>query len=120
MKTIKGDLILKEDTVFNEGIKVEGDIRGYYDLKVCGNLICRNLDCKDIVCWNLDCNNLDCNNLDCNNLDCNNLICRNLDCRDIVLCVSFESKGKVKAKMIIKDRFNIKQKEFDSDGEELT
>ena len=43
-KTIKGDLILKKDTTFKESIKVEGDIQGYFDLKVYG----------DIDAWNID------------------------------------------------------------------
>jgi len=38
MKTIKGDLILKEDTKFEESIKVEGNIIGDFNLKVAGNI----------------------------------------------------------------------------------
>ena len=49
MKNIKGDLILKEDTVFNESIKVEGNIKGYYNLKVVGNINCYDIDCIDII-----------------------------------------------------------------------
>ena len=75
MKIIKGDLILKEDTRFDENIEVEGDI------------ICEggfwNLDCWDLTCNNLTCRNLDCWDLDCRNLDCRNLDCWNLNCRDL-------------------------------------
>ncbi len=38
MKIIKGDLILTKDTTFSESIKVKGDIKGYYNLKVAGNI----------------------------------------------------------------------------------
>ena len=51
------------------------------------------------------------------NIDCLNIYFRNIDCRNIVLCNKFKSTGKVKAKLIIKDRFNIKQKEFSKDGD---
>ena len=50
MKTIKGNLILTKDTTFSESIKVEGDIKGYYNLKVAGNINARNIDARDIVC----------------------------------------------------------------------
>jgi hypothetical protein len=33
-KTIKGDLILTEDTIIKSNLVVKGDIRGYFDLKV--------------------------------------------------------------------------------------
>ena len=69
MKTIKGDLILKKDTTFNEDLKVEGDIKGDFSLIVKGDLKCRilycwNLNCRNLYCWNLDCWNLNCSNLD--------------------------------------------------------
>lgn len=37
-KKIKGDLILTKDTSFDESIEVEGNIKGYYNLKVEGNI----------------------------------------------------------------------------------
>ena len=37
-KTIKGDLILTKDEEFKESIIVECDIKGYYNLKVAGNI----------------------------------------------------------------------------------
>jgi len=133
----KKDLILTEDTTFNESIKVRGNIKGDYNLKVLGNIDCRNIDCGNIDCLNIDCLNIDCWNIDCLNIDCwninclninclninclniycLNIYCRNIDCGNIVLCNKFKSTGKVKAKSIIKDRFNIKQKEFSKDGD---
>ena len=88
----KKDLILTEDTTFNESIKVRGNIKGDYNLKVLGNI-------------------------DCRNIDCGNINGGYIDCRNIILCNKFKSTGKVKAKSIIKDRFNIKQKEFSKDGD---
>ena len=95
MKTIKGDLILKKDTTFNEDLKVEGNIQGYFNLKVCGN----------IDCWNIDCWNIDCRNIDCWNIDC-----RNIDCGNIVFCNKIKCKREIKAKKLIKNRFELKQK----------
>jgi len=87
MKTIKGNLILEKDTIFNEDLTVEGNIIGTdgnrYNLTVKGDLDCRNLDCGNLDCLDLDCLDLDCRNLDCGNLDCGNLKCLNLDCRNL-------------------------------------
>jgi len=93
-KTIKGDLILKKDTTFDEALKVEGNIKGYFDLKVVGNLDCCNLNCRNLDCWNLD--------------------CRNLDCWNVVCCDKIKVKKgcKVKCKFLIKNRFSVEQKEW--------
>jgi len=85
MKTIKGDLILKKDTTFKESIKVEGDIKGYFDLKVIGNIDCWNIDCWDIDCW------------------------------DIIYCEKLTKKcknGVIKAKVFVDKRSELKQKEW--------
>jgi len=87
-ETIKGNLILKEDTTFNEDLKVEGDILGNFNLKVIGNIDCLNINCKDIDCWNINCGNIncwdiDCLNINCGNIDCLNINCGNIDCWDI-------------------------------------
>ena len=71
MKVIKGDLVLKENTIINDDVKVEGNVRcegGSWDLN-CRNLNCRDLDCGNLNCWNLDCWNLNCRDLNCRNLD---------------------------------------------------
>jgi len=80
MKIIKGNLILKEDTTFNEDLIVKGNIiceGGIWDLK------CRYLKCRDLECWDLECHNLECNDLKCRNLECWDLECRNLECSDL-------------------------------------
>ena len=107
MKNIKGDLILKEDTVFNESIKVEGNIKGYYNLKVVGNINCGNIDCRDINCYDIDCMNIDCWNIDCMNINC-----YDIDCIDIILCGEIKSKGKILARKLIKNRSKLKQKNW--------
>jgi len=132
MKTIKGNLILKKDTTFNESIKVEGDIKGDFNLKVKGNINCRDINCWDINCWDINCKNIDCWDINCKNIDCRDIHCRdincwdidcwsinckNIDCWDIIFCNNFKAHGKVKAKAIIKDRFNLLQKEFNKNGD---
>jgi hypothetical protein len=90
MKIIKGDLILTEDTTFNEELKVEGNISGYFDLKVIGNLNCLDLTCR-------------------------NLTCRNLNCRNIVYCEKLTRKSpdtKIKCKMLIENRSKLEVKEW--------
>ena len=66
MKTIKGNLILKKDTVIKTDLKVEGNIvceGGRWNLTVegninCGNINCGNIDCGNINCWNIDCRDI--------------------------------------------------------------
>jgi len=55
MKIIKEDLILTENTTFNEDIKVEGDIKGPFNLKVIGNIDAWDIDARDIEAWNIIC-----------------------------------------------------------------
>ena len=107
MKTIKGDLVLTKDTTFDESIKVEGDIRGYFNLKVIGNIACRN-----IACWDIDCLNIACRNIACRNIDCGNI-----DCRDIIYCETVKAKAgcKIKAKAVIRNRSKLPIKEWKGD-----
>ena len=66
MKTIKGNLIMKEDMIFNGDLKVEGKILGKngdkYNLIVKGDLTCRDLDCLNLTCRDLNCGELKCLN----------------------------------------------------------
>ena len=87
MKTIKGNLILTKDTVFDESIVVEGailDKDGICDLKVRGDIKCLGIYCRNIDCINIDCHNIDCYNIDCHNIVCHNIVCYNIDCHNIV------------------------------------
>jgi hypothetical protein len=87
MKTIKGDLILKKDTIIKGDLKVEGNIIGKdgkrFNLRVNGDLNCRNLTCLDLNCRNLNCWNLTCLDLTCLDLTCWNLTCLDLTCFDL-------------------------------------
>ena len=70
METIKGDLILEEDTTFKESIKVEGNIKGIFNLKVEGDIDAENIDAwdivardivaRDIVAWDIDARDIIC------------------------------------------------------------
>ena len=60
MKTIKGDLILKENTIIDDDLTVKGNIiceGGLWNLK-CSNLKCWDLKCRDLDCWDLKCRDL--------------------------------------------------------------
>ena len=108
-KTIKGNLILEKDTVFDEGIVVEGSILGKdsvrYDLKVIGKIDCFNIDCYNIVCHNIDCNIIDCLNIDCYNIDCHNIDCYDINA-SFILCESMKQKkgSKLIARNVITKR----------------
>ena len=55
MKEIKGDLILTEDTTFKESIKVEGNIKGRFNLKVVGNINAEDINARDIDAGDIIC-----------------------------------------------------------------
>jgi len=103
MKTIKGDLILKENTTFDESIKVEGDIKGYFNLKVMGNINAMNIDARDIDAMNINAmiiNARDINAWDINarDIDAMNINAMNIDARDIdamnIICEKRIKKNK--------------------------
>ena len=86
MKTIKGNLILKKDTVIKTDLKVEGNIvceGGRWNLTVEGNIDCGNINCWNIDCWTINCLNIDCGNINCLNIDCWTINCLNIDCLNI-------------------------------------
>ncbi|MHA1678554.1 MAG: hypothetical protein ACTSW3_07220 [Promethearchaeota archaeon] len=115
MKIIKKDLILKDDTTFNEDLKVEGNIKGYFDLKVkgfidCDNIDCGNINCKNIDCWDIDCGNINCRNINCRNINCRNINCWNINCWNIIFCNKIKCNKEIKARKLIKNRDKLKQK----------
>src|SRR3990167_11305279 len=55
---IKGDLILTKDTTYEESIEVEGDIKGWFNLKVIGNIDAKNIDALNIYAENIDALNI--------------------------------------------------------------
>ena len=80
MKTIKGNLILKKDTTFNESIKVEGDICGEFNLKVIGDIYAKNIDvwnieARDIEAWNIEARDIEAWNINADDIKAWNIIC---------------------------------------------
>ena len=131
MKTIKGNLIMKKDMIFNGDLKVEGNILGkngnIFNLRVNGNLNCRNLNCRNLTCrnldcWNLNCWNLTCFDLNCGNLDCWDLDCVNLDCRNLefyAIAIAYYS-FKCKSWKATRKKFIIKCLDGEIEGKELS
>ena len=103
MEIIKGDLILNEDTTFNENIRVEGNIIGPYNLKVtgniiaedinalninalkinAGNIIARNINAKDIIAEDIDALNINAEDIDARNIDAGNINALDIVAKDI-------------------------------------
>ena len=108
MITIKGDLILTEDTIFNEDLKVEGDIKGYFNLNVIGDINAGNIKARNIDAWNIDARNIDTWNIDAGNINA-----RNINAGNIIFCDKIKVKEgcKVICKVLITDRFSIEKKE---------
>jgi hypothetical protein len=119
--TIKGNLILEKDTVFDEGIVVEGSILGKdgvrYDLKVKGNIDCNDINCNNIECYNIDCIKINCDNIDCGDINCHNIDAYYIDCHNIsayfIICESIKQKegSKLIARHVLTKRNSYKRKE---------
>ena len=141
-KKIKGDLVLTEDTTFDESIEVEGNIKcekGRYNLKVAGDIVAWDIDAGDIVArsivagnivalnivaWNIDAGNIDAGNIDAGNIDAWNIdawkiVAWDIDAWNIIFCdiikLKDKTKGKIKAKVVIRKRYELEQREFESD-----
>ena len=84
-KTIKGNLILKKDTIFNESIIVEGNIKGYYNLKVIGNIDAGNIDAGNIDAGNIKAGNIEAWDIKAWDIDAWNIDARNIDAWDIII-----------------------------------
>ena len=82
MKTIKGDLVLKENYSIDD------------DLTVDGNIICEG------ALWSLNCRDLNCRDLTCANLNCMNL-------NFYAICIAYESL-KCKSWKATRDKHIIK------------
>ena len=100
MKVIKGDLVLEKDTVFDEDIKVEGDI------------VCKN-GRWNINAWNITAGDITAENITAGDINAWNIDARNIRAWDIT-CISRKKKtkdAKTIACNIITDKFNRERKE---------
>jgi hypothetical protein len=82
-KKIKGDLILIEDTTFNEDLVVEGDIKGLFNLKVARNIKAwnieaLNIEARNIKAWNIEARNIEARNIKAWNIEALNIEARNI------------------------------------------
>jgi len=128
MKIIKGDLILTEDTTFTESIKVEGNIKGYYNLKVAGNINAwdinaRNIDAWDINAGDIDARNIDAWDINAGDIDVGNINARdinagNINARDIdamdIICekrIKAEKEYKTICRVFVQNKFSLERKE---------
>jgi hypothetical protein len=134
--TIKGNLILEKDTVFDEGIVVKGSILGKdglrYDLKVKGNIDAwninavnidaRNINARNIDAWDINARNINAGNIDAGNIDAWNISAVNIDARNInatninasfILCESIKQKegSKLIARHVLTKRSSYESKE---------
>jgi len=119
---IKGNLILKADTIYNESIEVEGHIiceSERFSLKVAGNIDAWNINAWNINAWNIDAWNINAGNInawDINawNINAGNIDARNIDAGDIfyyAVCFAYQN---IKCKSIKGNR--EKHKHFCLDG----
>jgi len=86
-KIIKGDLVLKKNTVFDRSLKVMGNIRcegGFWGLTVKGNVcVLGNIDVRDIKCLDIDCHDVNCDNIKADNINVLDINAHNIDALDI-------------------------------------
>jgi hypothetical protein len=92
MKTIKGDLIMKEDMTFDEDLKVEGNILGEggkkFNLNVKGNLYTKNINARDINARDINARDINARDIDARDInakdiDAGDINAKDIDARDI-------------------------------------
>ena len=115
MKIIKHDLILTKDTIFKESIKVEGDIKGYYNLTVWGDIDAWNIAAYDINAENINASHINALDIDAMNINAWNITARDIDAIDII-CESRVKKTKTAktiCRVYVKNRSQLVRKERD-------
>jgi len=83
MKIIKGDLILKKNTVFNESINVEGDIEGDFDLTVRGDINAEHIKACNIKAWDIKADDIYALNIKAWDIDAGDINAKNIKAWDI-------------------------------------
>ena len=134
MKTIKGNLNLKEDTTFKESIEVEGNITGYYNLTVIGNINARDINAWNINAWDINANDINANDITANDITAKNInawdiTAKNINAWDInanditardinvnsLICESRKKKiknAKTIAKIFVTEKSKLERKEW--------
>ena len=103
MKIIKGDLILTEDTTFTESIKVEGNIKGYYNLKVAGNINAWDINARNIDAWDINAGDIDVGNINARDIDAMDIICEKR--------IKAEKEYKTICRVFVQNKFSLERKE---------
>jgi hypothetical protein len=126
------ELVLTEDTVFEESIEVEGSIRcaenKRFSLKVArdinagdidvGNIDARDICALDISAWDIDAGNINAWNINAWNINAWNINAGNIDARNInagnIICETRKKKTKESrtiARVFVQGRSKLERKE---------
>jgi hypothetical protein len=116
------ELVLTEDTVFEESIEVEGSIRcaetKRFSLKVVGNIDAMDICAWDINAGNIDARNINAGNIDARNIDARNINAWNINARNIdawnIICETRKKKtkeSKTIARVFVQGRSKLERKE---------
>ena len=114
MKTINGDLILNKDTTFKKSIIVKGNIKGYFSLKVNGNITAWDINAVDIDALDIDAMNINAMNINALDIDAMNINALDIDALDII-CekrIKKSISSKTKARVFIQNKSKLNRKEW--------
>jgi hypothetical protein len=103
MIEFKEDLILKEDTEFIESIKVNGSIKGNFNLKVAGDINARDINARNIDAWNIDAWDIDARDINALDINARDIICE--------IRIKKEVSNKTISRIFIKDKLKLERKE---------
>ena len=85
--TIKGNLVMNKDMVYEGGLIVKGDIFGKdgirHNLTVYGNITSGDIFAKDIIAVDINSGNIDAEDMDVNNITARDIDAINIDARNI-------------------------------------
>jgi len=119
-KTINGNLILTEDTEYSEGIIVNGSIKGYFNLKVAGNINAWDIDAWDIDAWDINVWDINVWDINARNINARDISAWDINARDInawdIICEKRIKKGKenkTTARIFIQNKSELERKEWE-------
>ena len=123
MKTIEGDLRLEKDTTFEESIEVEGNIKGYFDLKVLGDIDAGDIDARNINAENIDALDIDARDIDARNINAADINAWDINALDInaadiiawnIICekrIKKTETSKTICRVFVQNKFKLERKE---------